>query len=71
MSKIQVPFSVPGYPEFRFNLTLESNSVEAHSLMDSGDFKSHVEDIMRSQSRDPRLLMTFERCAAECKEKHK
>lgn len=71
MSKIQVPFHVPGYPEFRFSLTLESNSVESHSLMDSGDFKGHVEAIMRSQSKDPRFITTFERFVAEWKENHK
>lgn len=47
MSKVEYPFYIDENAEFRFALVLESRSVEAHSLMDSGDNKDKIKDVMR------------------------
>lgn len=69
MSKISIPFSIEGHPEFRFSLTLESNSTEAHSLIDSGRNKDTLTVDLRhalQEFRDGRLL---EIMAADWKER--
>ena len=47
MSKIEYPFTIDEEAEFRFALVLESRSVEAHSLMDNGDNKIKIKDVIR------------------------
>ena len=71
MSKIEIPFHIKGNPEFRFSLVLESNSVNAHSLMDSSTLRPDMERIMDSMVRDPRFMTTLERHLINWKEKHK
>lgn len=71
MSKIEVPFNMPGEPDFRFTLSLQSSSVEAHSLMDSGATKEDMTKILRSQVNDPRFMTTLEMHLINWKEKHR
>lgn len=68
MSKIAIPFHIEGHPEFRFSLTLESNSVEAHSLLDSGDNKERIKSILDSARRYDRLSDLLEELVKKWKE---
>lgn len=77
MSKIESPFHIEGNPDFRFALVLESRSVEAHSLMDSGDaidrenLKNLIDHVV-DKKRDPvDLLSILKDRVIEWKETHK
>lgn len=75
MSKISIPFHIDGHPEFRFSLALESNSVEAHSLMDSGDAtdKENLTGLLRGGLDDDNLFLMgyLEEKVKKWKESHK
>lgn len=71
MSKVESPFHIGGDTSFRFVLTLESRSVEAHSLMDSGDFKEIVNNILNSIIRMPQFRTAIEARIYLWKENHK
>lgn len=68
MSYVIIPFNIPDNPDFRFELKLESKSVESHSLLDSGETKEDMKKIMESQVRDSRFMTTLERHCVRWKE---
>ena len=71
MSKIESPFHIDEEAEFRFTLSLQSNSVNAHSMLDSGDTKERIKYILDSITKDPRFRRTLEMQMLDWKEKHK
>lgn len=72
MSKIEAPFNIDEDDIFRFSLIIESRSVEAHSLMDSGDNKINLKDMLNSIVKDNiRRDDIISDMIREWKEKHK
>lgn len=75
MSKIEIPFHIDKEAEFRFALVLESRSLNAHSLMDSGDEieKAGLKHIVFTlvNTDDDRLRQSLVRKITKWKEKHK
>lgn len=72
MSKIEYPFHIDEEAEFRFALVLESRSVEAHSMMDSGNNKEVLKDTLRHPILGMEAIQSDLRMMIkEWKEKHK
>ena len=73
MSKVESNFHADSEAEFRFRLVLESASVEAHSLMDSGDNKKLLQHELNELAH--RLLQSgyadISKMIREWKDKHK
>jgi len=71
MSKIEAPFHIDEEAEFRFTLSLQSSSVNAHSLMDSDDNKKELNRILNDLAKDTVLRTKIKMMIPVWKEKHR
>jgi len=69
--KIEAPFSVDKDAQFRFILSIESRSVEAHSLMSERNNAEELKAMMEFMGRDYKFRLIFKDLILKWKEDHK
>lgn len=72
MSEVSHQFNIDEEAEFRFEIIIRSRSVNAHSMMDSGNNKEKISDILRHPILGMDAIQSELRSQMrEWKEKHK
>lgn len=69
--KIEAPFSIDKEAQFRFVLSLESKSLEAHSLISEKDSSEELKKMLEFIGRDYKFRAMFRELLLKWNEVHK